>query len=437
LNSPGNISAVPSFLKSLLTRQAQIRRLAPLRSLDPRLKEQKTKPRLHPYPLSKPVNPDLIPQVDEPPGGAASLRTSLILVATHYVQVKPRSNRLFQVSGFARDLRGLVLKTSHGCVFRVGEDPLSYNLIRREMLESGRFVDSKRGKYLFINGYPPLEPRYPFENFCELVHHQLEEQHLMGGEAGAFLPIETLERQLAGHFYRTKSGPSERVEIYIPTGSLRKTLLQLQERGFGLFWFDRTKVGMIKYSPDETGFVPMKGQERKLWPQVVARRYNAECAARHAPGDDDIQILAHRILQMNAHFYDSLPKEQPVEESTCEEEQIEPQWEVPLITDNDYKEGSVDDSRAAKKVVAPPPLPWTPQDMGAVQPDLLAAVQELRESGEKMSLDRATESLHPVYGDGKSKWECCLDIIEAIGFLHAASRERRRSLAKTEDVAGS
>jgi hypothetical protein len=336
------------------------------------------------------------------------------------VQAKPKPNRVFQVSGFTRELRGLVLKTSDGSVFRVDEDPISYNLIRQEMLDSTRFVDSKRGKYVFVYGFPALDVHYIFESFCELVHHELEEQHLMGGEPGAFLLVEALERQIAGHFYRTKSGPGERIEIYVPTGGLRKTLQQLQDRGFGLFWFNRNKIGLIKYSPDETGFVPKKGQDKKLWPDVVTRRYDAECAARHVPSNDDLQVLVHKILQMNKHLYDSLPKEHPVEETTSEVELTEPQWEAPPVTDSDYREGSIDESRSAKKVVAPPPVPWTPQNMGDVPPDLVKAVQELRELGDKMSLDGAAESLQPTYGEGRSKWECCLDIMEAIGFLHAA-----------------
>jgi hypothetical protein len=172
--------------------------------------------------------------------------------------------RFFYLSVFTRELSGLVLKTSDGCVFLVDDSPLALHPILQEMLDSGRFINSKRGKYRFVNGFPALEVGSIFESFCELIYHQLEEQHLLGGESGAFLMIETLERQLAGHLYHTKSKNGERIEIYVPTGRLRKTLQQLQDRGFGLFWFNGNKIGLIKYSPDETGFVPKKAQDKKL-----------------------------------------------------------------------------------------------------------------------------------------------------------------------------
>jgi hypothetical protein len=137
---------------------------------------------------------------------------------------------------------------------------------------------------------------------------------------------------------------------------------------------------------------------------------------------------------MNRHFSDSLPKEEPVEEGTGDDESPELQWDVPPLTDGDYREGPLDESRPTKKIVAPPPVPWASQDMGEVPPNLVRAVQELRELGEKVSLDGAAEALQPIYGEGHTKWECCLDIMEAMGFLHVVKPAKRNSLTKTQSV---
>jgi hypothetical protein len=81
-----------------------------------------------------------------------------------------------------------------------------------------------------------------------------------------------LTKALFGKRYRARYNGTEQFDIYFHKNKFRQTLGALEERGYGLFWINRDRIGLVKYSPDHTGFVPKGETERVKWPEPVSRR---------------------------------------------------------------------------------------------------------------------------------------------------------------------
>lgn len=122
----------------------------------------------------------------------------------------------------------------------------------------------------------------------DLAEFWLGVLHVNSGRAA--FSASALNGAMRGRYFEQKG--DERFE---PREGLLVELEASAESCEGAFWDGR--IGLVKFSPDETGFVPRTLQEIKDCPWKLQRRCLEACARRHLPGESD-----HRELLKDIHL---------------------------------------------------------------------------------------------------------------------------------------
>jgi hypothetical protein len=411
LRLPSDVALEPSLMEFFVTGSHQIVRLAPLRTIVSRevIVDRS---------IRKGIGAQFPKKSMHPLGSVLPLAVTFLDMET------------FTVTDFIGALQGFRVTTYDGLEFTVGVDDFSFFLVERELRFLSTFRPISLGIFTFKGVRPPADPDAAgvFENLGDLVYHALEVLHTKTKQIGAAFTLDEVNKEMAG--YRYAEGHSRRkvVEVWKQSSSLAGQVLSLEREGLSVVVsMDRSRMGLIKFSPDSTGFKMKTYSARKAWSPEAQRRYVSECSDRHSPTDLDSEFVARKIERFKKV---SLPVEElppPVKKPppSRKPEQLPPKtpevvvalgedrWDEPLMTRMDYHPAMPE---VRKEICArnPPPPAWKP-DLEKVAPEqrLRTVIGDM--DFHHLSLDETARRLHSTFAQGLSIEQFTLEIARILG----------------------